>query len=110
MRLLSNACNNICIKMKPPLLIVRFEPAGVAVAISPDTNLFEAAQRAGVTMTAACGGQCDCGLCRVMVLEGELTPVTAEEAANLGPAELKNGIRLACCARLKSSARIQVER
>jgi 2Fe-2S ferredoxin len=94
---------------RQPLLIVRFEPAGVAVAVSPDTNLFEAAQRAGVSMSAACGGQCDCGLCRVVVLEGELTPVTKEEAENLGPAELKKGIRLACCARLKSSARILVE-
>jgi ferredoxin len=90
------------------LLMVRFEPAGVTVAVSPGTSLFEAARRARVTMPSICGGQCDCGECRVLVLEGELTPVTKEEEHCLGLTELEKGMRLACCARVRSSARIRV--
>ena len=88
--------------------LIRFEPSGVTVAVSPGTSLFEAAHRARVTVPSICGGQCDCGLCRVLVLEGEITPLTKEEEENLDPSELEKGIRLACCARANSSARIRV--
>jgi ferredoxin len=90
------------------LFMVRFEPSGVTVAVSLSTSLFEAARRARVTMPAICGGQCDCGECRVLVLEGEMTPVTQEEENCLGPTELEKGMRLACCTRIRSSARIRV--
>ena len=91
-----------------PLLMVRFEPPCVTVAVSPGTSLFEAARRAGVKMPAICGGQCDCGECRVWVLEGEVSPVTQEEQTSLSPTELEQGARLACCTRVHSSARIRV--
>ena len=90
------------------LFMVRFEPPGVTVAVSPGMSLFEAARRAGVTMPAICGGQCDCGECRVWVLEGEVSPVTQEEQSCLSPTELEQGMRLACCTRVRSSARIRV--
>jgi 2Fe-2S ferredoxin len=90
------------------LVMVRFEPSGVTVAVSPGTSLFEAARRARVTIPSICGGQCDCGECRVLVLEGEMTPVTKEEEHCLGPTELEKGMRLACCARVHSSGRIHI--
>jgi ferredoxin len=61
-----------------------------------------------VIMPSICGGQRDCGECRVLVLEGEMTPVTQEEADCLGPTELEKGMRLACCTRVHSSARIRL--
>lgn len=90
------------------LFLIRFEPNGVTVAVSAGTSLFEAGQRAGVAMPSICGGQCDCGLCRVLVLEGDITPLTKEEEETLDPTELEKGMRLACCARVNSSARIRV--
>jgi len=88
--------------------LIRFEPSGVTVAVSPGTSLFEAAHRARVTVPSICGGQCDCGECRVWVLEGEVTPLTQEEVNSLDPVELEKGMRLACCARVRSSARIRI--
>ena len=88
--------------------LIRFEPSGVTVAVSPGTSLFEAAHRARVTVPSICGGQCDCGECRVWVLEGEVTPLTQEEVNSLDPVELEKGMRLACCARVRSSVRIRI--
>lgn len=88
--------------------LIRFEPSGVTVAVSAGTSLFDAARKAGVTMPSICGGQCDCGECQVLVLEGEVTPVTKEEENYFGPTELEKGMRLACCTRVRSSIRIRV--
>ena len=54
----------------PRLLLVRFELTGITVAVSPGTTLLEAANRAGIAMPAICGGQCDCGECRITVNKG----------------------------------------
>jgi ferredoxin, 2Fe-2S len=94
--------------MAGQLFLVRFEPSGVTVAVSPGTSVLEAAQRTRVTIPSVCGGQCDCGECRVVVLEGEVSRLTQEEEILLGPAELEKGMRLACCARVRSSARIRL--
>jgi ferredoxin, 2Fe-2S len=88
--------------------MVRFEPSGVTVAVSPGTSLFDAARRARLGIPSICGGQCDCGECRVIVLEGEVSPLTQEETNYLGPSELEKGMRLACCTRVRSSARIRL--
>jgi ferredoxin, 2Fe-2S len=94
--------------MVQQLFMVRFEPSGVTVAVSPGTSLFEAARRARLTVPSICGGQCDCGECRVLVLEGEVTPLSQAEEECLGLAELEKGMRLACCARVRSSAKIRI--
>jgi 2Fe-2S ferredoxin len=94
--------------MVQQLFLIRFEPSGVTVAVSPGTSLFEAARRGRVHMPSICGGQSDCGECRVLVLEGEVTPLTQEEENNLSPIELEMGMRLACCTRVRSSARIHI--
>jgi ferredoxin, 2Fe-2S len=88
--------------------MIRFEPSGVTVAVSPGTSLFDSARRARAAIPSICGGQGDCGECRVVVLEGEISPLTQEEQSWLGPTELEMGMRLACCARLHSSARIRL--
>jgi ferredoxin len=88
------------------LLLVRFELSGTTVAISPGTSLLEAAKRAGIAMPSTCGGQCDCGECRITVIEGQVTPPTREELEELSEEELNSGLRLACCARITTSAKI----
>jgi ferredoxin len=94
--------------MAGQLFMVRFEPSGVTVAVSPGTSLFDAAHRARFAIPSICGGQGDCGECRVAVLEGDMSPLTQEEENYLDPAEVEVGMRLACCARVRSSARIRL--
>ncbi|HRV93729.1 MAG TPA: 2Fe-2S iron-sulfur cluster-binding protein, partial [Anaerolineae bacterium] len=52
---------------------VDFEPIGKRVDVAPQTTLLEAAQAAGIDLSSACGGIGNCGQCRVMMLEGELS-------------------------------------
>jgi len=43
-----------------------------------------------------CNGNGSCGLCRVRVLAGPVSPPTAEEVLNLGQSLIQSGLRLAC--------------
>ena len=54
------------------------------------------ARLAGVELVAVCGGTGTCATCRVRVMAGELTPVTASEEFELSADELAAGYRLAC--------------
>ena len=54
-----------------------------------------------------CGGEGNCGKCRVMVLEGECTPPAAEERVWLNTAELEQGIRLACHCQIRGTIRLR---
>lgn len=60
-----------------------------------------------VLVPAACGGKGSCGMCRVMVCEGggDLTPA---ERSHIGPAQAREGERLACMVRLRQDLRIRV--
>jgi len=68
----------------------------------------DAALRAGILLDSICSGQGDCGECRVVVIEGDVSNLTSEERESLTEEELRNGVRLACCTRLQSSVKVQV--
>lgn len=76
---------------------VTFLPSRARVYVRPGASLMEAAQLAGVSITAHCGLNGSCGACVVETLQGELTPLSEEETLNLGGAP--GGARLACQAR-----------
>jgi len=86
----------------PQLHTVKFTDLGVAVVVSPGTTLLEAAHRAGIGIRSVCGGQHDCGECLVVVLEGQVSALDPDEKETLTPAQLEDGIRLACCTRVYS--------
>ena len=59
----------------------------------------------GVPMDSACGGFAACNSCRVMVLEGTLSPLTDEEEPFLD----RPGQRLGCQARVVGDCRLRLE-
>lgn len=71
----------------------------------------ETAQGAGVTLTSICGGEGTCSKCKVIVKEGgdALTPVTGIERNCFSEAEIGDGYRLACEARIGGLAEVTVE-
>ncbi|MFO7698118.1 MAG: ASKHA domain-containing protein [Anaerolineae bacterium] len=75
---------------------VRFHPDATWHASLPGETLLQIAERAGVPIERVCGGRGTCGKCRVVLLEGELTPLTAAEQRHLSEDELHEGYRLAC--------------
>lgn len=92
----------------PALFTVRFEPPGTAGVVSAGIDLLEAARRAGIGLASNCNGQGDCGECVVVVLQGQVSPVTQEERKCLKAAELEQGYRLACCTRVYTAANVKI--
>jgi uncharacterized 2Fe-2S/4Fe-4S cluster protein (DUF4445 family) len=89
-------------------LEVRYLPAGRAqgaqfhdrtTRVPPGTTLFSAAHWIGLPIDSTCGGRGTCGKCKVRVVEGRPDPETADHR-QLRPAEIAEGWRLSCQARV----------
>src|SRR5512139_3664267 len=87
---------------------IDLQPVGRRAAIMAEQTLLDAAQAAGVELVAVCGGTGTCATCRVRLMSGELSPVTANEEFELGADDLKAGYRLACQARPLSDIRLDI--
>ena len=75
---------------------VVFQPIGRRTQAEPGVTLLEAAQDAGVAISAVCGGVGVCGDCRVRVLSGPVSALNDVELDQLSEADRTNGLRLAC--------------
>lgn len=75
---------------------VIFQPVGRRTQAQPGDTLLEAAQDAGVAISAVCGGVGVCGDCRVRVLSGAVSSLNDVERDHLSDADLAGGLRLAC--------------
>jgi uncharacterized 2Fe-2S/4Fe-4S cluster protein (DUF4445 family) len=87
---------------------IDLQPVGRRTTITTEQTLLDAAQAAGVELVAVCGGTGTCATCRVRVMTGELTPVTANEEFELDAAELAAGYRLACQVKPLSDVRVDI--
>ena len=76
---------------------VDFQPIGKHVEVDPGTTILEAAQEAGVGISAICGGAGSCDACRVRLDDQEQVgkPNETEKGA-LDDGDLAAGMRLAC--------------
>lgn len=95
---------------RPAVCRIDFEPVGKRVEVAPETDLLAAAQQAGLALASACGGVGNCGQCRVVVVEGRLSPPTQDEDYILTELELHQGERLACSTRVLSDVKVNVPR
>ncbi|NLT74476.1 MAG: DUF4445 domain-containing protein [Chloroflexi bacterium] len=82
---------------------VRFLPNDAQHEAQSGETILQVAERAGIPIERVCGGRGTCGKCRVVVVEGELSPLTSSERSSLSPEQLSAGYRLACQARVTSS-------
>jgi uncharacterized 2Fe-2S/4Fe-4S cluster protein (DUF4445 family) len=87
---------------------IDLQPVGRRAIVTAGQTLLEAAQAAGVELVAVCGGTGTCATCRVRLMSGELTPVTANEEFELSAQELRAGYRLACQAGPLSDVRLDL--
>lgn len=70
--------------------------------------MLAAAHSVGVELASACGGHGTCGSCRVRIVSGEISALSACERERLTAAELDAGDRLACQVSLETDARIEI--
>ncbi|MHC1567964.1 MAG: ASKHA domain-containing protein [Candidatus Syntropharchaeia archaeon] len=85
-----------------------FFPSGLRGTFEPGTNLFEVAMKLGVDIATICGGQRECGKCKVIVEQGAelLDRIGASEAAMLSEEEIQNNYRLLCCLEMPEKGRL----
>lgn len=86
-----------------------FQPIGRRISALPGTTLLEAAQAAGVALSAVCGGAGICADCRVRVPSEHVTPPTEVEQDWLTAADREQHIRLACQARVAGEGSVVVD-
>ena len=89
---------------------IQFQPIGKRVSVPAGTDLLEAALEAGLDLASACGGEGNCGQCRITVLDGDVSPLSLDEEFILSDIEQFNGERLACCTEAKSDVTVQIPR
>jgi len=100
--------------------LVIFKPSGRRGHVSEGKTILEAAQELGVDLQNVCGGQAQCGKCKVMVVEGSLqehdiassvnnlSPMEENETKFFVGQEQSNGWRLACQARIEGDVAVFV--
>lgn len=87
---------------------IDFEPIGKRVVISPEESLLDAARQAGIELTSVCGGEGNCGQCRIKIVTGDVTPPTSDEEFILTELEILNGERLGCCTYPLSDVKLHI--
>ena len=80
--------------MRQALIVV--EPYGKRLVVRKGVKLLDALLTNGVPVRSDCGGVGACGKCKVIVREGEVSPLTEVELNLLSREEVENGYRLAC--------------
>ncbi|MBN1526387.1 MAG: DUF4445 domain-containing protein [Candidatus Omnitrophica bacterium] len=73
--------------------VVTFEPHNKHVIVPRGTDLLTACLRAGIFLSASCGGEGLCGKCKVVVRKGA---VKSERSRLVSEEERKKGVVLAC--------------
>ena len=88
---------------------VDFQPIGKHVEVESGTTILEAAQDAGVGISAICGGAGSCDACRIR-LDGQdqVSKPNETESGALDSADLAAGIRLACQTEIYGPLRVDV--
>ena len=71
-------------------------------------TFLEAAQAAGLEVTATCGARGRCRSCRIQVLAGDLPPPTIMDEVQLGHDEVHERFRLSCQTRVIADCKVMV--
>jgi 2Fe-2S ferredoxin len=78
---------------------VTFLPSGKSIKARPGQTIAGAAASARVVISQRCHGRASCLMCRIVLVEGELTAPTSGELQKLSSHDLASGVRLACQAK-----------
>lgn len=95
--------------MQKEKFLITFDPSGIIAEAFAGEILSDVAVRAGVRIDHHCGGVGACGKCRVRDITGSpLGALTVTEQKFFSREEAEAGFRLACCAIVTGSGRVEV--
>ncbi|MCK4933844.1 DUF4445 domain-containing protein [Candidatus Bathyarchaeota archaeon] len=87
---------------------ILFDPMSKEIEVKRGTILLDAMRDAGIRIESICGGKGECGKCRVVLVKGETSRLTAKSKEFLTPKEISEGYRLACQIRVLSDSEFAV--
>jgi uncharacterized 2Fe-2S/4Fe-4S cluster protein (DUF4445 family) len=87
---------------------IDFQPVGLRVVTNGEETLLDLAQKAGISLTALCGGMGICGACKIRCVEGNLSPIQFEEEEIFSTDQIAEGWRLACMSYPLSDVKIEL--
>jgi len=85
-----------------------FNPMDKVVEVEQGTILLDAIREAGIRIRSICGGEGECGTCRVILNRGEVSDVSTKYEKWLSSQEISEGYRLACQIRVQSDCEFTV--
>jgi uncharacterized 2Fe-2S/4Fe-4S cluster protein (DUF4445 family) len=78
------------------------------VEVQQGSSLLDAIREAGVMFRSICGGEGDCGTCRVILNKGKISNVSTKFEKWLSSEEITKGYRLACLTRVESDCEFTI--
>jgi len=86
---------------------VIIQPYGKRISVPKETNLLEAIREAGVIIRSVCGGQGECGKCKVIIEKGDVQTSYGKNDL-LTQAEIDKGYVIACLSRCLSDCYVYI--
>jgi len=90
------------------LVKIVFNPMDKVVEVERGTILLDAIRQAGINIRSICGGEGECGTCKVLLNKGEVSDVSTKYTKWLSPQEISEGYRLACQTRVLSDCELTI--
>jgi uncharacterized 2Fe-2S/4Fe-4S cluster protein (DUF4445 family) len=90
------------------LVKVIFNPMDKMVEVERGTILLDAIREAGINIRTICGGDGDCGTCKVILNKGKVSHVSTKYKDWLSPQEISEGYYLACQIRILSDGEFTI--
>jgi uncharacterized 2Fe-2S/4Fe-4S cluster protein (DUF4445 family) len=87
---------------------VIFNPMDKMVEVERGTILLDAIREAGINIRSICGGDGDCGTCKVILNKGEVSHMSTKYKDWLSPQEISEGYYLACQIRILSDCEFTI--
>ncbi len=85
-----------------------FNPMDKVIEVEQGTILLDAIREAGIRIRSICGGNGECGTCKVILNKGAVSDVSTKYEKWLSPQEISEGYRLACQARVLSDSEFTI--
>jgi len=85
-----------------------FNPMDRVIDVERGTILLEAIREAGIRIRSICGGEGECGTCKVILNKGKVSHVSTKYEKWLSPQEKNDGYRLACQTRVQSDCEFTI--
>ncbi len=85
-----------------------FNPMDKVIEVKRGTILLDAIREAGIRISSICGGEGECGTCKVVLNKGEVSDISTKYEKWLSPEQISEGYRLACQIRVQSDCEFTI--